>query len=326
MTASSEERRYGIGAVAKLTGLTDHTIRVWERRYRAVVAARAANGRRMYSDADVEKLGLLKTLTDHGIAISQVAGDDLEELRARVREIRDLPARQPAEQRSRLAVLGGFLAAELDAWPHDTAPVEVVTTDGNRARFEADLERLGADVIAIESPTLDRGTVDALQALVERASARAGVIVYGFGSARDVEAARAAGLHCLRAPVNVDELLAGVSRAFAAAPAPRAPAARDGALLESGWTFTGPAAPRRFSQEQLSRLARTSTSIDCECPRHLALLVGDLTAFEIYSANCASRDDEDAALHRYLHRTTAEARALIEAALARVAEAEGLDY
>jgi hypothetical protein len=59
-----QDHEYGIGAVAKLTGLTDHAIRVWERRYSAVVARRAANGRRVYGPADVEKLRLLKSLTD----------------------------------------------------------------------------------------------------------------------------------------------------------------------------------------------------------------------------------------------------------------------
>lgn len=81
---SKNDHRYGIGAVAKLTGLSDHTIRVWERRYDAVVAARAANGRRVYDVADVEKLSLLKTLTDRGLAIGQIAGDSLEALRERV--------------------------------------------------------------------------------------------------------------------------------------------------------------------------------------------------------------------------------------------------
>ena len=33
---TKSEQSYGIGAVAKLTGLTDHTIRVWEKRYEAV--------------------------------------------------------------------------------------------------------------------------------------------------------------------------------------------------------------------------------------------------------------------------------------------------
>ena len=56
-----ESRLYGIGAVSRLTGLTDHTIRVWERRYSAVVTARAPNGRRQYTEADVQKLCLLYT-------------------------------------------------------------------------------------------------------------------------------------------------------------------------------------------------------------------------------------------------------------------------
>ncbi|MBT8066678.1 MAG: MerR family transcriptional regulator, partial [Gammaproteobacteria bacterium] len=92
------------------------------------------------------------------------------------------------------------------------------------------------------------------------------------------------------------------------------------------WRFSGPIAPRRFTNRQLATLTRASTAIDCECPHHLAQLVGDLTAFEIYSAQCANRDDDDAALHRYLHQTTAQARALIEIALERVAAAEGIDY
>ena len=66
--------------------------------------------------------------------------------------------------------------------------------------------------------------------------------------------------------------------------------------------------------------------MDCECPKHLVQLVSDLSAFEVYSDRCANRDDEDAALHRYLHRTTAEARALVESALEKLADAEGLSY
>ena len=55
-------------------------------------------------------------------------------------------------------------------------------------------------------------------------------------------------------------------------------------------------------------------------------MTGDLSAFEVYSANCANRSAEDAALHAYMHATTAQARALIEGALERVAQAEGIAY
>jgi hypothetical protein len=85
-------------------------------------------------------------------------------------------------------------------------------------------------------------------------------------------------------------------------------------------------ATRRFSPQQLANLASVPNDVECECPKHLAQLVSDLSAFEIYSDRCANRDDEDAAMHRYLHRMTAEARALVEMALDKLAEAEGLSY
>lgn len=69
-----------IKAAAKLSGLTSHTLRAWERRYSVVEPIRAENGRRLYSLADVEKLKLLALLTANGHAISQLAKMSLSEL------------------------------------------------------------------------------------------------------------------------------------------------------------------------------------------------------------------------------------------------------
>jgi DNA-binding transcriptional MerR regulator len=63
---------YPIRAVAKLTGIPVDTLRAWERRYRAVTPDRAARGR-LYSDAEVRRLLLLRTAVDGGHAIGQVA-------------------------------------------------------------------------------------------------------------------------------------------------------------------------------------------------------------------------------------------------------------
>jgi hypothetical protein len=52
--------------------------------------------------------------------------------------------------------------------------------------------------------------------------------------------------------------------------------------------------------------------------------VSSLSAFEAYSQECENRSPDDAALHAYLHAATAHARATLEAALARVIEAEGI--
>ena len=62
----------------------------------------------------------------------------------------------------------------------------------------------------------------------------------------------------------------------------------------------------------------------CECPHHLADIILGLRAFEEYSEACESRNSEDAALHRYLWRSAAQARALFEDAIEHVARAEGI--
>lgn len=327
MTPKSEKQEtvYGIGAVARLTGLTDHTIRVWERRYGAVIAQRAANGRREYTTADVEKLRLLKRLTDEGIAISQIANCDVGELRERAGEVREI-ADTTTPEKVRVAVLGDLLPGRLEAARSELAPIDIRVADSNRDRFAADLRQHDVDVLIVESPVLDSGMLMKINDLMSNRGISKGILMYAFGRSADIQSARDRGLITLRGPADLQQIRDAVIRCYAlqAATAPAAPPTAPQPM--SQWDADGPVAPRRFNAQQLANLAGISSSIDCECPQHLAQLVTDLSAFEIYSANCVNRGDEDEALHRYLHRTTAAARAMIEVALERVAKAESLDY
>lgn len=321
-----QEALYGIGAVARMTGLTDHTLRVWERRYGAVVARRAANRRREYTSADVDKLRLLKRLTDQGIAISQIADLAVEELRERAGDVTDLTLTAVSGP-LRLAVLGDLLPGRLRSAGSRLEPIEIRVADSNPERFAADLRQQDVDVLLIEVPVLDSRAVATMNDLMAGANARRGIFLYGFARSADVQSARDQGLQALRAPADLDQIRAAALRAVspvgaAAAASATATPAEETPIPGS----SGPIPPRRFNTQQLANLASVSTSIDCECPHHLAQLVTDLSAFEIYSANCVSRGKEDEALHRYLHRTTAEARAIVELALERVAKAEKLVY
>jgi MerR family transcriptional regulator, light-induced transcriptional regulator len=80
-----ERARHPIGVVSARTGLSADVIRVWERRYAVVDPARDDVGRRLYSDADVERLRLLAQATTAGRGIGQVAEQPVEELRELVR-------------------------------------------------------------------------------------------------------------------------------------------------------------------------------------------------------------------------------------------------
>ena len=71
---------FSIGYVSLQTGLSTHVIRAWERRYQAVLPNRTSRGRRRFSQADVDRLALLKQLLDQGHRISTVADLNLEQL------------------------------------------------------------------------------------------------------------------------------------------------------------------------------------------------------------------------------------------------------
>jgi methanogenic corrinoid protein MtbC1 len=66
--------------VARLTGLSIHQIRVWERRYHVVEPLRSEGGDRLYSEQDVARLSLLKRLNDLGHSIGSTAKLPYEQL------------------------------------------------------------------------------------------------------------------------------------------------------------------------------------------------------------------------------------------------------
>ncbi len=72
--------RFPIGYVSLMTGVSAHSLRAWERRYRAVTPTRTASGHRLYSQEDIDRIALLKQAIDAGHHISHVAGLDLADL------------------------------------------------------------------------------------------------------------------------------------------------------------------------------------------------------------------------------------------------------
>lgn len=73
---------YSIKAIASLTGLGTETLRAWERRYQTIVPERDENGRRFYSQQDLEKLTLLANLTRQGHTISKLSDLKLAQLQS----------------------------------------------------------------------------------------------------------------------------------------------------------------------------------------------------------------------------------------------------
>ena len=73
---------HSISAVERDTGLSKDTLRVWERRYQFPLPERDANGERVYTQEQVEKLRALKRLIDRGHRPSKIVDLSLADLLA----------------------------------------------------------------------------------------------------------------------------------------------------------------------------------------------------------------------------------------------------
>jgi DNA-binding transcriptional MerR regulator/methylmalonyl-CoA mutase cobalamin-binding subunit len=67
------DAHHSIKIVARRTGLSAHVIRIWEKRYGAVEPERTDTNRRLYSEEQIERLSLLRDITQGGHSISHVA-------------------------------------------------------------------------------------------------------------------------------------------------------------------------------------------------------------------------------------------------------------
>lgn len=84
--------RHPIRVVAERTGVTPTLLRAWERRYHVVDPGRSEGGQRLYSDADVERVFMLKRAADAGRSIGSIAALSNGDLRRLLSE--DAEARE----------------------------------------------------------------------------------------------------------------------------------------------------------------------------------------------------------------------------------------
>ncbi len=318
MTESADDTgsAYRIGAVARLTGISPDTLRIWERRYEVVEPRRTPKGGRLYSQQDVTRLTMIKTLVDSGHAISTVANLPLEELNRRLNSAQ--PANLPPLGSGHHEVCVVGQAISVRACNAESMP-EGLEMAGTYSDLEAYLEdETECDTLIIELPFLDRNIARSLNSPALRRRARRIVVIYAFSPSIIVSQLQRYGLQTLRAPVALEHIWQQCLPT----------AARKLDWTPPDWdprvASNEPVPPRRLSNEQLVFLSDVTTSLACECPHHMSSVIEQLAAFEEYSARCEVSTRKDAALHGYLHQMTARARWLMEVALEKLAEVEDI--
>ena len=320
------------GAVARMARMPVSTLRIWEQRYRAVGPTAAPSGHRLYSAADVQRVLLLRQLTELGHAIGSIAGLDAAQLQ-RVASTHDAsPAGKGVRSARRMAalrltVVGQALALRLQrpaVVQRLGHPWQVTAVFDSLAEAAQAATGAAVDLLLWQAPGLQLSALPELKAAQDALRARRVAVTYRFAGAAATRAFAATGVMVVREPADDDALGAWVASLqgslVAGAEEPgRQPMARDTSGLA-----TGDVTPRRFDDAALTAIAGQSSTIACECPRHVAEMLMQLSNFEAYSADCADRSPDDAELHAYLRRVAGASRGLFESALDRVARQEGL--
>ena len=329
------------GAVAQMLRMPVATLRVWERRYGLTQPALSPSGQRLYSTDDVRRLALIKQLTDLGHAIGSVAGLDMPQLQhvaathAQVTAAtqQEAPAKAAGalpRRAWRIAVVGAALGKRLKQpalmrqlgrgvlllGPFVDAVQAASATAGEQV-----------DLVLIQEPQLHGTWLASFDAAAPAWVAVPKAVLYGFAADSVCVALAHIGIALLRAPqpdAVVVQWLHGLASAAMARDA--ATAARTAArTVGNPNAITAVAAPpRRWDDAALADFAGLSPTIACECPRHVAELLMQLSHFEAYSAECEHRSAADAELHAYLRQVAAASRVRFEAALEHVALHEGL--
>lgn len=334
-TAASDDPapRYRAGAVARMARMPVATLRIWERRYRlSGTSAGGVSSHRLYSAAAVQRIVLLRQLTEAGHAIGTLVSLDAGQLRQVATTHAGAIARAPSGADlpgpGRLVVVGAALACRLRQQPLVRRLPRPLRLDGPFGTVAHAVEAAAGercDVLLVQAAGLHEQSLAELTAAAAALGACRLGVLYGFASAAALGAYAAAGVALLREP-HADAALGDFLRTLLdeatgrrTPPAAGSPQPADAAAL-----VDGAVPPRRYDDATLVGFARLSNTISCECPRHVADLLMQLSRFETYSAECERLCPEDAVLHAHLRQTSAVARHLFENALERLMVHEGL--
>ena len=310
---------YKIGAIARLTGITPMTIRMWQTRYDAVSPVRTEGKQRLYTERDLTKLSLLKELTDHGDSIGMVAGLTVEELENRLKEQtlkRGNREKQTNQTPIKVAVLGyGFPQlgnADVGAY---AAPLELVGQFNPENALSNEIKACQPDLLIFQIASLQPDSPGLIEEAIEHSGAQGACVVYAFGPKKVVRDITNGLILPLRAPVNVQELTLAANHLLKSAERPRAEHETAVQIQQ-----------RRYSDPQLWEIVNQPNAIKCECPQHLSHILFSLNNFEAYMKDCENRNTKDAEVHQYLHKVAAESRACLEKAMDKLVEHENLTF
>jgi len=299
---------YGIGTVARLTGVKPDTLRVWERRYNLGASHKSDSGRRLYTQADLEHLQLVAALVASGSRIGEIAASERKTLEQLI-EVRNGKIRYSTPKpRLRLVGIGERLCEWLEQ--HQgvlngvdalLAPVPLDKAD------EALFDELGStDMLLLECSTMGSTSfqeVERLKVLLQPESVISLASQCSENWSKELESR---GVSTASFPPDPGELACLFAQAAVVK------TSREG--INNLGELVKPR-PRLLSEKQIAAARELKGGEACKCPQHLTTLIDQLAELEAVSSQCSVESWQDAAVHSCIYAYTSQARWLTEKAL-----------
>jgi hypothetical protein len=301
---------FGIGTVARLTGLKPDTLRIWERRYGLGASHKSATGRRQYTQSDLEHLQLVSALVGSGVRIGEIASAERKTLQTLLRE-HGGPESPACKSKPVVVFVGPGLCDWLDN--HQGCLTNVDAKLMRLPLGEVDLDALAelgnVGMLVAECNSLGNTQMQQVDALTSTLGAGRVLVTYQYGSERWLKEFEQRKIATTVFPPDP---------AFVAFELSRSVTEKATGLGNANLGELTSSRPRQFSEEQLSAARTLKSALDCECPRHITDLVRALASFEEYSGGCSVENWQDAAVHSCIYAYTGQARWLMERALQAV--------
>ena len=303
----SENQSFSIGTVARIIGVSTHTLRAWEKRYDLNLANRNASGRREYPAGEIEKLKMIKSVLKLGYKISDVAHLSINELaQLKSNESSSSEGTSTQSKKRRVLIYGKKLS-------------HLVFQSRTNIRYQVFEELIDlADLVESESAIVN-GVVLSFNKVDAEIEELIYTIKLGFKRPLPL-------IVLSETPLSSD-----IQQRLAAS---HIETIDDGfdlhtikdILQSTRFDIEAKGSPKSsLNKGQVRQLLDHKSEIYCECPNHLADVYVKLDEFISYSKTCEILSPKDAAVHQHINQKLQEIKSDLTQVIWDVAEIDGID-
>jgi DNA-binding NtrC family response regulator len=211
----------------------------------------------------------------------------------------------------KLAILHAALVEQIKE-THLLSNLDIIFADISPQMLQQQSSVLMPEIVVLDLKLLGEQPLLYIQELKQVIPNAIIIVVYAFSKWSLVQEIAKMGIRIIKEPINLRLLQTSVFGLIT----------QEIAATKNNPNHDFKAPEKRYSLRQLSQLQQIKSAVECECPNHLADLVIALSAFESYSRDCHNRNPQDAEIHTMLHERTAQARQIMEQALAQLCQYE----